>query len=454
MSIGTKTCRRLMFSVRGNHFVVANVGKAWGCNIARTAQVVPAARLTVCLLVLLVVSAACGEERRKLRVAGVTTVYYHNSHADLILGRLLEGDTLDGKGPYPDLELVSLYVDQTPENDKSRGLANQHKVRLSPTVRDSLTLGTDKLAVDGVLLIAEHGKYPESATGQIQFPKRKLFEQVVAVFEASGRVVPVFMDKHLADNWQDAKWIYDTARRLQAPLMAGSSVPVSWRRPEVDVRRDSSLEQIVVVSYHRLDAYGFHALEAMQALAERRGVGETGVKAVQCLMGDAVWDAGEKGLYDPALLQAALDRQQERPLPKDKPLKQLVKSPVLFTTEYRDGLRAHMFTLDGAVYEWAAAWRYRGDTRAESTLFWTQEARPFAHFTNQMRGIESLMYTGQPAWPVERTLLVSGLLDAGLLSKTSGGRRVETPYLNVEYRSTWQWRQPAPPPPGRSMQGP
>jgi hypothetical protein len=250
------------------------------------------------LQLLLASDVAHAAERHKLRVAGITTVYYHNSHADLILGRLLEGDTLDGQNRNSELELVSLYVDQTPENDINRRVADQYKVRLSPTVRDALTLGGDKLSVDGVLLIAEHGKYSESARGQTQFPKRRLFEQVIAEFESSGRSVPVFLDKHLADNWQDAKWIYDAARRLRVPLMAGSSVPCSWRIPAVDVTRGAALEQIVAVSYHRLDAYGFHALEAMQALAEQRGSGESGIKNVQCLTGDAVWEAGAKGLYD------------------------------------------------------------------------------------------------------------------------------------------------------------
>jgi hypothetical protein len=152
-------------------------------------------------------------------------------------------------------------------------------------------------------------------------------------------------------------------------------------------------------------------------------------------------------------LQAALNRQQDRPLPKDKPLTSIVKNPVLFTIEHRDGLRAHLFTLDGAVYEWAAAWRYRGQPGVESTLFWTQEARPFSHFTNQLRGIESLLCQSESPWPVERTLLVSGLLDAALVSKSQGGRLVETPYLNVEYRPTWKWHQPLPPAPGRPMTG-
>src|SRR5207253_2843018 len=158
-------------------------------------------------------------------VAVLATAYFHNSHSDVIASRLLQTVTLDGKGMDSPLKLVSLYTDQRPENDISRLLAASHRFRLSPTIEDALTLGTGRLAVDGVLLIAEHGDYPKSPTGNIQYPKSRFWKDTLKVFRASGRVVPVFIDKHLADNWTDAKYIYDTARELNVPLMAGSSLP-------------------------------------------------------------------------------------------------------------------------------------------------------------------------------------------------------------------------------------
>lgn len=108
------------------------------------------------------------------------------------------------------------------------------------------------------------------------------------------------------------------------------------------------------------------------------------------------------------------------------------------------------------VNEWAVAWRYAEEDaespgQSESTTFWTQEARPFMHFTYLNLGIEKMMHTGRPAWPVERTLLTSGILDAVLRSKRDGGVRLETPWLDVVYRSDWDWKQPPPPPPGRPI---
>ena len=370
----------------------------------------------------------------------------------MLVSRLLETDTLDGKGRRVALQLVSLYTDQVPDNDKSRKLARQHGFPIYDNVADALTLGTGKLAVDGVLLIAEHGNYPESATGQIIYPKRRLFGEIVEVFEKSDRVVPVFSDKHLADNWQDAKWIYDTAGRLKIPLMAGSSLPVLWRYPPADVKADEPLEQIVAVSYHRLDTYGFHALEMVQALVEGRKGGETGVKSVRCLGGEAVWQAGEKGVYDPKLLDAALARLKEHPLPKGKSARELAKQPVLFVVDYQDGLRASVLTLNGAVVEWAAAWRYKSGRQA-STVFWTQEWRPFQHFGHLLAGVERMMHNSKPTWPVERTLLTTGMLDALLVSKQRGGAQLATPQLKIAYQTDWRWKQPPPPPPNRPIKG-
>jgi hypothetical protein len=401
-----------------------------------------------CLAVLFAFTSLAQTPQR--RMAGVTTEYRHNSHADVILSRLLETHTLDGKGKISPLKLVSLYTDQVPATDTSRRLAAEHKFTIYDNVAGALTLGTGKLAVEGVLLVAEHGKYPTSATGQTIYPKRRLFEEIVNVYQSSGATAPVFIDKHLADNWEDAHWIYQTARKMQFPLMAGSSLPVLWRYPPIDVERGAKLKEIVAVSYHTLDGYGFHGMEMIQCLAERRRGGETGIRRVQCLTGDAVWQAGEQGLYDKQLLAAALARLKHPPS-ASRTLVELVKEPVLFHMEYADGLRANMLTLNGAVGEWSAAWRYAEGDRSESTLFYTQEARPFMHFSYLLEGIEQMMLTGKPAWPVERTLLTSGALDALLISKQKAGAGIETPYLNISYTSDWNWRRPPEPPPDRPI---
>lgn len=404
-------------------------------------------RLALSLLLLADCARARAADQPVKRIAGVVTEYRHNSHADVIVGRLLLTDTLDGQGKTRPLKLVSLYVDQTPPNDISRLLAAACRFPIKPTIAEGLTLGTGELAVDAILLVAEHGTYPFSATGNHEYPKRRFWDQTIEVFRKSGRVVPIFLDKHLSDNWKDAKHIYDTAKELKIPLMAGSSVPGSWRHPAADVERGAKLTEIVGLTYGSTDAYGFHGLEAVQSLAEQRRGGETGVRAVRCLAGEKVWKALDNREVDPDLFRAALARaagyEDGRPLDRAA-----VKEPKLYLVHYNDGLKIGLFELNGATTSWSAAWR--DDLAAiRSTQFWVQDGRPAAHFGLLVDGVEKMIETGVPSWPVERTLLTSGVLDALLLSHTRGGDLIETPELRVAYQPTWRWKQPPPPPPSR-----
>src|SRR5262245_14903248 len=228
-------------------------------------------------------------------------------------------------------------------------------------------------------------------------------------------------------------------------MMAGSSLPGTWRRPPADVPRGARVREIVAITYHTTDAYGFHALEFVQALAEQRRDGETGIKAVQTFSGDAVWQGFESKTFDTELFDAAWKRLTQ-PRGDDRPLRELVRQPRLFRLEYADGLRAHLLELNGAAGEWSAAWRYADDGRIDSSLFCTQEGRPAMHFTLLLHGIEQMILTGKPSWNVERTLLTSGALDALLLSLKEEQRRVETPYLMLRYQPIWRWTEPPPPP--------
>ena len=389
-----------------------------------------------------------------LNVAVVTTVWHHNSHADVVAGRLIQGYTLDGQGEFPKLKLVSLYVDQKPEGDKSAKFAQEYGFKIYDTIAGALTLGGDKLAVDGVLVVAEHGKYEKNESGGTMYPKRRFLSEVFQVFEKSGRVVPVFSDKHISDNWKDIEWIYSESQRLKVPMMAGSSLPTLWRYPPEDVNPGEQLKEIVATSYHTLDAYGFHALEMVQCLAERRRGGESGIKQVRCLDGDAVWEAARAGLFDKRLLDEAISRFKERPLAAGKDIQDVARQINLMHIEYTDGFKASVISENSGIFaEWAVAWR-RGDDTTRSTTFWTQEARPFMHFTYLVKGVDQMMHTGKPAWPVERTVLTSAILDAMHISQKRGGQIVETPYLaNFKYNiPDWTFQQPPDPPVGRPIQ--
>src|SRR5260370_12114731 len=276
------------------------------------------------------------------RVAAVVTEYRRWSHADVIVGKILEGFNHDG-GAGPALQLVSMVVDQFPKNDTNRALSRKYGFPLYDSIDKALTLGGDKLAVEGVLCIGEHGNYPDNARGQKLYPRRRFFEGVARVFEKTKKVVPVFNDKHLSATWEDAKWMYDKARALFVPFLAGSSVPVAWRRPPLKLDRGCELVEAVQIGYGPFEGYGFHALEGLQCLAERRKGGETGVKSVTCLQGEEMWKALDAGKWSKELLDAALERVPGHAQGDIRELTAKARDSGLFLIEYRRGLNAAGF---------------------------------------------------------------------------------------------------------------
>ena len=134
------------------------------------------------------------------------------------------GYPINGKWHRPDMKIVSLYVDQKPEGDQSEARAKEFGFQVYPTIAEALRCGGDKLAVDAVLIIGEHGNYPKNEKGQILYPRYEFFKQCVDVFEKDGRAVPVYNDKHLSYSFEKAKWMVDASKRLKFPMLAGSSL--------------------------------------------------------------------------------------------------------------------------------------------------------------------------------------------------------------------------------------
>jgi hypothetical protein len=379
------------------------------------------------------------------KLAVVTTACYYLSHAYHFCGRFLYGYLRDGKMHYPDFGITAMHVEQQKDNDLSRDWSKRHGFPLFPDVASALTLGGDKLAVDGVLLIGEHGDYPYNDKGQKLYPRYELFQRIVEVFRKSGRSVPVFNDKHLYYDRKKAKEMVETARKVGFPLMAGSSLPVTWRRPEVELPTGCEIKEAVVASRGELEIYGIHSLEALQCMVERRKGAETGVKAVQCLEGDAVWKTGDGGVWSWELLEAALARSPSRnvgdirencrhyrsPVAERSELR---KSPLAFVVEYRDGLRATVLVLNGHVDDTTFAARVTGEKKPVSTLFYLPPP-PGAGFLQALAvRVEEFLATGKAPYPVERTLLTGGVLDCALDSRVRGHKRLETPDLDISYR--------------------
>jgi hypothetical protein len=327
-----------------------------------------------------------------------------------------------------------MYTDQVPSNDLSRGLAAKYGFRIFPTIAQALTLGGDKLAVDGVVFIGEHGDYPTNDVGQKLYPRYELYSQIVEVFRKTGRSVPVYCDKHFSYSWQKAKQMCDWSRELKFPLMAGSSIPVTIRVPELELPLGCLLEHAVSVGYGDIDAYGFHTLEALQCMVERRKGAETGVAAVEMLEGDAVWKwrDSEAGRWSAPLLDAALatDPHVKPGRPEDN-----CKNPVLFLLDYRDGFQTVSYMLDGHASDFLFAGKLQGRPQPAATHFgFTQGGRPLAHFDGLVYCIEKMFVTGKPLYPVERTLLTTGALSF-LFESRRQRRRIDTPELKIVYHA-------------------
>jgi len=379
------------------------------------------------------------------RLAVVATVYRYLSHAQHITDRFLIGYPHEGQWHRPDMKVVSLYVDQKPESDLSAQRAAEFGFRIYPTIAETLRCGGEKLAVDAVLIVAEHGDYPRNEKGQILYPRYEFFKECADVFEKDGRTTPVYNDKNLSYSFDKARWMVETARRLNFPMLAGSSLPVTWRLPDIELPLECDVEDALMVGVGGSDAMDYHALEAMQSMVERRRSGETGIKAVQMIEGDEVWKAGRDGRWSQRLLSAALSRSdtpqgltlkdgRTQDLATNGELPKLVAKPAAYFIEYRDGLRTTLLMLNGAVKDFTFAARVKG-LGIQSTQFLLTPEPNVTYSACLVCKIEEMFATGKAPYPVERTLIVSGMLESCLSSRLQGCRRLETPHLGVHYRA-------------------
>ena len=382
------------------------------------------------------------------RIAVIATVYRYLSHAQHLVDRFLVGYPRDGAWHKPDMKVVSLYVDQRPDGDQSAARAKEFDFQVYPTVADALRCGGNKLAVDAVMVVGEHGDYKRNEKGQVLYPRYEFVKQCVDVFEKDGVAVPVYNDKHLSYSFEHAKWMVDSSKRLKFPMLAGSSLPVTWRLPDIELPLNSEIDSALMVGYGGADVMDFHGLEALQCMVERRKGGESGVSAVQMIEGDAVWKAGEDGRYSKELLTAALSRsdtpqgqtivdRRTQDLVAKGELPKLVKTPSAYFIEYRDGLKATLLMLNGAIKDFTFAARVKG-AGVQSTQFFLSPEPNVTYSACLVRKIEELFDTGKAPYPVERTLLVSGILESCLTSRFEGQKRLETPQLAVSYRAPQQ----------------
>ena len=425
--------------------------------------------------------------QRPLRLAILGSVYRQQSQMQTLADRFLVGYPYDGEWHLPHVQVVSVYVDQLarqvqaapspyqlamtgaklapassakgiagglgreqnlPEkqestSDLSKARGQQFGFRLFSNIPEALRCGGDRIAVDAVLAIVEQDDYPSNSKGQVLLPSYDFFQQCVQVFEDEGHAVPYFNHKQLSFSFEQAQTMVKTANRLRFPLLAGSSLPVTWRLPDVDIPLGAEVEEAVMVA-GGYDSMDFDALEALQCMLERRKGGETGVKAVQLLEGDDVWAAGKTGRWSNDLLSSALSRSdtplgltvldgRTQDLVASGVLPQLVKDPAAYCIEYNDGTRATLLMLNGAIMDFNISARVTGHGLV-STQFFLPPAPNDTYSACLAAKIEQTFQSRSATYPVERTLLTTGLLEACMNSRHRLNQRLETPQLAVNYQ--------------------
>jgi hypothetical protein len=377
------------------------------------------------------------------KIAFIGTELRLHSHPQHFFDRFVLGYTWAGGWQAPPLSVASMYLDQFPEGDLARGRAKRHHIPLYPSITEALTLGTGKLAVDGVAIIGEHGKYPRNEKGQMLYPRHQFFKEVVKVFEASGRSVPVFNDKHLSTEWAKCAEMTADAKRLGFPFLAGSSLPVTRRLPAVDVPWGTPLSESVCVGYGGVDSYDFHGLETAQCMSERRKGGEVGIKSVQALRGAKMWERVAAQEKTQRLLVAALTRSHTLPVTEGYPAdavtfdwaRRVFPEAFAYFIEHRDGFRTTLFMVSIQDFNYAGLNGETGEILScQMYLPMPGHGASTADFFNPLvHHIERMVLDNRAPYPVERTLLTSGMTLAAVESLHRQGTLVETPEMEVRY---------------------
>jgi hypothetical protein len=361
-------------------------------------------------------------------LAFIANIYRNSAHADVIGTKLFVGIPTDEGMIEPKVNIASMWIDQIGENDTGVRIGKMNRIPIYPTLEAALCLGGEKLAVDGVIYIGEHGEYKYNRLGQKMYPRMNYLDRIFREMDAAGKPVPVFSDKALSYSWLDSKWIYDRAKELDVPMMAGSSLPYCWRDPDLEHPIGTRITEAVAIGYASLDAYGFHVTEILQCMVERRAGGETGVSSILGLEGADVWAAIDSGKISQKLVEAACDTIKGKAMGS---MREIVKTPYAVLVNYSDGTKGTILMLDEYVNQ---GWAYAADADGETvaTEFVLDHSMSYSHFSYLALNIQEFMDSGKPPIPIERNLLTSGIIDMGIRS-LAGQKEIQTPFLNIKY---------------------
>ncbi|KQS32920.1 hypothetical protein [Dyadobacter sp. Leaf189] len=374
----------------------------------------------------------------KPRIACLVTYWgATRSHADWIITKLLDGYWWEGAHTPSRVEVVSVYIHQFDTSLLAQKICKSKNIPIFKTAGEAVTLGGKELAVDGVVIVGEHGEYPTNLKGQWLLPRWWIYEKVIRVFEQSKRAVPIFNDKHLSYSWDEAKWMFDKSRELNFPLTGGSSIPTYFRKPEIELAVDTPLKHSIVLGGTLDEGALFHSVDVLQAFVERRKGGETGVKSVQCIRGQETWKWTGQNPWAGKLLEAVrvsfglkAGHFQE------------IEKPNVCIVEYNDGTKAAVYNARDVGWTFAGEINGQKDQVVISMLGWPGPFDQYHASNSQPHWITEMMVTKQEPFNAERLLLSTGITAFNMESNWENGRyspvgrRIETPFMNMKYRST------------------
>jgi hypothetical protein len=387
-------------------------------------------------------SARASQAKKKIAFLG-TTVFTH-SHSQHFLDRFAIGYMMGGKWRDPACDLAGVFIDQFGENDIGKARIKKYGLKQFSSIAEALTLGGSKLAVDGVAIIGEHGNYPKNEKGQTLYPRYKWFKEIVKIFEDSGRSVPVFNDKHLSTDWSECREMVNDSKRLGFAFYAGSSLPVTWRLPSIDLPHNVPLKESVCVAYGGLDSYDFHALETAQCMSERRRGGEVGIRSVHAVRGEKMWNELAQRDITQKLFLSALSRSHNLPVDTGYPTdrlsiewaKRVLPDTWAYFIEHLDGFRTTIFMTGIRDFNYAGM---RADNDeiigCQMILPMPGHSATTADFFNPLTfHVEEMILKGSTIYPVERTLLTSGMVIGGVDSMHAGQVKLDVADMQVVYQ--------------------
>lgn len=359
------------------------------------------------------------------------------SHADWIVNKLIDGYWWKGEAVPSQVEVVSCYINQFDTSLLGQRVCKAKNIPIYKTVGEAVTLGGKELAVDGVVIVCEHGNYPTDLKGHWLLPRWWIYQQVIKVFEQSKRSVPVFNDKHFSYNWDDAKWMFDKSRELNFPLSGGSSIPLYYRKPEIEIPIDTPIKHSIVVGDAPDEGGFFHCADVLQSLHDRRKGGETGVKSVQSIRGPEMWTWIGKNAWAGNLLEAVRKNFDLKP-----DAFQQGRQQNLCIVEYRDGTKGAVISGHGVGWTYAGEIEGQKDPTIISMVDFPGPVSQYHASNAHEHWLIQMMLTRKEQFNAERLLVSTGIVNNYMDSNWQDGvyspvgRVVETPYMDMKYRST------------------